>query len=118
MFFPKSILTPATTMDDVLGLTVSKRKIILPIKIREKLIESLRNAIWAEWMSKWAQRILGLTEAAHSTHRLDQRKVGSKWSSAVDSGSHDPTPIFPEEFDSYDIGENWCINMVVFDARL
>lgn len=61
--YEKSILTPVTTMD-VLGFTVSKGKIVLPLKRCEKLINNLKTAITAERLSKRTrQRILGLIEA-------------------------------------------------------
>lgn len=64
--YQKAVLTPATTME-VLGFTMSKGKIILPIKRIEKLIDNLRNGLAAQSMSKRGrQRIVGLIEAAQS----------------------------------------------------
>lgn len=50
---------------DMLGFTVRKGKIILPLKRQEKLIDNLKGAMMAERLSKRArQRILELIEAA------------------------------------------------------
>lgn len=50
---------------EVLGFTVAKGKIILPIKRREKLISNLINGLATQSMPKRGrQRILGLIDAA------------------------------------------------------
>lgn len=104
--YKKSVLTPATTME-VLGFTVSKGKIVLSIKRREKLINSLRGAVAAQGMMKRGrQRILGLIEAAqlaiNQIYLTKERALLNEVIQTIPEGNcHNLRAIFQEEYDAF-----------------
>lgn len=104
--YQKSVSTPATTME-VLGFTISKGKIILPIKRREKLINNLRSALEAQSMSKRGrQRILSLVKAwqlaiGHIDLTKERALLNEVVQSIPEGNAYDLRAVFQEEYEAF-----------------